>query len=68
MAADHSSQAYQMLAEKHARQQGELRRLVEETGDSVTGAVSEEVFRLREECADLMIKYDKACNESAELR
>jgi hypothetical protein len=57
-----------MLSEKHARQQGELRRLVEEAGDSVAGPLSEEVFRLREECADLMIKYDKACNESIELR
>jgi hypothetical protein len=57
-----------MLSEKHARQQGELRRMVEEAGDSVTGTVSEEVFRLREECGDLMVKYDKACNESTELR
>lgn len=55
-----------MLSDKHARQQGEMRRLVEEAGDHVMDA--DEVFRLRDELALLMSKYDTVCDTCVELK
>ncbi|GFH17117.1 uncharacterized protein HaLaN_13677, partial [Haematococcus lacustris] len=56
--------AYHMLVEKHARQQGELRRLVEEAAEQVIS--QEEVHRLRGELGALMAKYDQACDEATQ--
>lgn len=55
-----------MLAEKHARQQGELRRMVEEAAEHVVGA--DDVFRLRDELAAFIVKYDAVCDANAELK
>ncbi|KAL6758104.1 hypothetical protein V8C86DRAFT_2603588 [Haematococcus lacustris] len=57
-------EAYHMLVEKHARQQGELRRLVEEAAEQVIS--QEEVHRLRGELGALMAKYDQACDEATQ--
>ncbi|MEW5309850.1 MAG: hypothetical protein WDW38_001701 [Sanguina aurantia] len=60
-------QAYQLLVAKHSRLQGELRRLVEERGDAV--AVGDhELFRLRDQLAELVTHNSATADEAAELR
>ncbi|MEW5303376.1 MAG: hypothetical protein WDW36_006076 [Sanguina aurantia] len=60
-------QAYQLLVAKHSRLQSELRRLVEERGDAV--AVGDhELFRLRDELAELVTHNSATADEAAELR
>ncbi|KAG2499296.1 hypothetical protein HYH03_002874 [Edaphochlamys debaryana] len=57
---------YQSLAAKHSRLQHEYRKLVEEQAESVTAASQEDVFRLRDELAELLVQYDKVANQLAE--
>eukprot|EP00798_Chlamydomonas_sp_ICE-L_P007851 gene7851-1057_t len=58
--------AYHMLVAKHTRLQTEVRRQVEEIGDSVLAM--DEVVRLRDELAELMVRYDRASDDNAALR
>lgn len=60
-------QAYQLLVAKHARVQGELRRLIEERGDAVSVG-DHELFRLRDELAELVTHSSATADEAAELR
>ncbi|KAF5829905.1 hypothetical protein DUNSADRAFT_15328, partial [Dunaliella salina] len=58
--------AYHILVSKHARQQTELRRLLEESADQVVAR--DEVYHLREEMAAMMRKYDQTCDANTELK
>ncbi len=55
-----------MLADKHARQQAELRRCIEEAAQQVVSA--EELFKLRDEVTHWMSKSDALADANTELR
>ena len=55
-----------MLVEKHIRLQTEARRAVEEQADSVLA--SDNVVQLRDEIAELMVRYDEQCENNSALK
>jgi hypothetical protein len=63
------TQAYHALVDKHSQLAAEHRKLLEQLGDG--GAASghvEELLAVRQQLAELLPKYDTACDSVAELR
>ncbi|KAF8064552.1 hypothetical protein HT031_003352 [Scenedesmus sp. PABB004] len=61
-------EAYQHLVEKHSQLAREHRALVEQMGDAPCSEQAEELLAARRELAELLPRYDDACNTVAELR
>lgn len=61
-------QAYQALVAKHSQLAQEHRKLLEQWGDAAVSDGTEEVLAVRQQLADLIPRYDAACDTVAELR
>jgi hypothetical protein len=61
-------QAYQALVAKHSQLAQEHRKLLEQWGDAAVSDDTEEVLAVRQQLADLIPRYDAACDTVAELR
>jgi hypothetical protein len=61
-------QAYQALVAKHSQLAQEHRKLLEQWGDAAVSDQVEEVLAVRQQLADLIPRYDAACDSVAELR
>jgi hypothetical protein len=61
-------QAYQALVEKHSQLSRSHRILLEQMGDAAVEGHVEELLSLRKHLAELLPKYDAACDHVAELR
>lgn len=62
-----SPQAYQALVAKHSQLAQEHRKLLEQWGDNAVSDEVEEVLAVRQQLADLIPRYDAACDTVAEL-
>ncbi|GAX75484.1 hypothetical protein CEUSTIGMA_g2927.t1 [Chlamydomonas eustigma] len=58
--------SYRSIVHRHARLQGEARRLVEEQAEAVLSV--EDVVEMRHELVEMKSKYDKTSEENSELR
>ena len=61
-------QAYQALVAKHSQLAQEHRKLLEQWADATTSDQVEELLVVRQQLADLVPRYDAACDRVAELR
>lgn len=61
-------QAYQSLVDKHSQLAREHRHLLEQIGDASVSSQVEELLLARKQLAELLPKYDQACDTVAELR
>ncbi len=61
-------QTYQALVGKHTRLQHEYRKMLEEAADNICAPGQEEIFRLRDELNEFMVRYDAMANQTAELK
>lgn len=61
-------QAYQALVDKHSQLSREHRLLLEHAGDAAVSSQVEELLGVRQQLAELLPRYDEACNKVAELR
>jgi hypothetical protein len=61
-------QAYQALVDKHSQLAREHRLLLEHAGDAAVSNQVEELLAVRQQLAELLPRYDEACNKVAELR
>jgi hypothetical protein len=61
-------QTYQALATKHSQLAQEHRKLLEQWGDAAVSEQVEELLAVRQQLAELMPRYDTACDTVAELR
>jgi hypothetical protein len=63
-----TTQAYQSLVAKHAQLAQEHRKLLEQWGDAAVSDQVEELLAVRQQLADLVPRYDAACDQVADLR
>jgi hypothetical protein len=61
-------QAHQALVAKHSQLAQEHRKLLQQWGDAAISDQVEEVLAVRQQLADLIPRYDAACDTVAELR
>ncbi|WIA18956.1 hypothetical protein OEZ85_003625 [Tetradesmus obliquus] len=61
-------EAYQALVDKHSQLSREHRLLLEHAGDAAVSSQVEELLAVRQQLAELLPRYDEACNKVAELR
>ena len=57
---------YRSLVRRHAKLQGDVRKLLEEQADGVIQC--EDLVELRHELVESMKKYDKSCDDNSELK
>lgn len=63
-----SCQAYQALVAKHSQLAQEHRKLLEQWGDAAVSEQVEDILAVRQQLAELISRYDAACDTVAELR
>lgn len=63
-----TTQAYQALVAKHSQLAQEHRKLLQQWGDPAVSDQVEEILAVRQQLADLVPRYDAACDTVAELR
>lgn len=61
-------QAYQALVEKHSQLAREHRLLLEQVGEASVSSQVEELLAVRQQLAELLPRYNAACDQVAELR
>jgi hypothetical protein len=61
-------QAYHVLVAKHSQLAQEHRKALEDMGDAALSSDAEQLLAVRTQLADLMPRYDAACDAVAELR
>jgi hypothetical protein len=62
------TQAYQALVDKHSQLARKHGLLLEHAGDAAVSNQVEELLAVRQQLAELLPRYDEACNTVAELR
>lgn len=63
-----TTQAYQALVAKHSQLAQEHRKLLQQWGDAAVSDQVEEILAVRQQLADLVPRYDAACDTVAALR